>query len=120
MYRLREEKEELRRKYLEKRNAMTPEEKLKKDNQIISRFTSLVSYRYSDTLLLYYPTKGEIDTRPLIRSSISLGKRVALPVCCEEGSRMDFYYINLDEMMFFLFFYSFIFNLLFNKNYFIL
>ena len=97
MYRLREEKEELRREYLEKRNAMTPEEKLKKDNQIISRFTSLVSYRYSDTLLLYYPTKGEIDTRPLIRSSISLGKRVALPVCYEEGSRMDFYYINSED-----------------------
>lgn len=96
MYRLREEKQELRRKYLAMRAAIPPEEKLKMDNRILNLFTSLISYRYADTILMYYPTKGEVDTRPLIRVAIEAGKKVALPVCYDD-SRMDFYFIGSED-----------------------
>ena len=97
MYGLKEQKQELRRDLLQKRESIAYEAKEKMDNRILSLFTSLISYRYSDTLLLYYPTKGEVDTRPLIQTALKAGKRVALPVCHETGSVMDYYFIHSDN-----------------------
>ena len=96
MYRLKEEKDALRKKYLAMREAISPEDKQKMDNRIMNLFTSLISYRYSDILLMYYPTRGEVDTRPLIRSALAAGKKVALPVCLSE-SEMDFYFIESED-----------------------
>jgi len=93
MYRLREEKQELRSLYLEKRENMDPETKREMDNRIFKRFTSLISYRYSETLLLYYPIRGEVDTLPIISGALTAGKRVALPVCYDNG-RMEFFLIK--------------------------
>ena len=97
MYGLKEQKQELRRDLLKKRDDITSEAKEKMDNRILALFTSLISYRYSDTLLLYYPTKGEVDTRPLIKTALNAGKRVALPVCQETGSVMEYYFIRSEN-----------------------
>ena len=97
MYRLREEKEELRKKYLEIRRNIDPSLKESMDRKIFTLFTSLISYRYSDTLLLYYPTRGEVDTLPIICAALESGKRVALPVCRENEPRMDYYYISSES-----------------------
>ena len=97
MYGLKEQKQELRGSLLKKRENIPEEAKKKMDNKILTLFTSLISYRYSDTLLLYYPTKGEVDTRPLIRSALKAGKRVALPVCHETGSVMEYYFIESED-----------------------
>jgi len=79
--------------YLEKRENMDPETKREMDNRIFKRFTSLISYRYSETLLLYYPIRGEVDTLPIISGALTAGKRVALPVCYDNG-RMEFFLIK--------------------------
>lgn len=99
MYKLREEKEELRKKYLALRQEMDLSRKEAMDKKITSLFTSLISYRYSDTLLLYYPAKGEVDTTGIIKAALFAGKKVALPLCHESEPRMDYYYINsLDDL----------------------
>ena len=94
MYKLREEKIKMRKKYLEMRKLIDPEQKREMDNRICSLFTNLVSYRYAETLLMYYPKRSEVNTLPIIEAALKAGKRVALPVCNEENSTMEYYYIT--------------------------
>lgn len=99
MYKLREEKIAMRKRYLEMRRALDPDRKSKMDQKIFSVFTSLVSYRYADTVLIYYPKPREVNTLPIIEAALASGKRVALPLCREQNSQMDYYYINsLDDL----------------------
>lgn len=97
MYQIKEQKNALRKSFSERRSAIDREYKNKLDSKIINRFMSLASYRYADTILLYYPVKGEIDVRPIISASLAAGKRVALPRCEDKGSVMNFHYINSPE-----------------------
>lgn len=97
MYQIKEQKNALRKSFSERRSAIDREYKNKLDSKIINRFMSLASYRYADTILLYYPVKGEIDVRPIISASLASGKRVALPRCEDKGSVMNFHYINSPE-----------------------
>ena len=99
MYQIKEQKNALRKSFLERRSSIPDEYKDKLDSKILSRFMALTVYRYADTMLVYYPVKGEIDVRPLISAALSAGKRVALPRCESKGSVMNFHYINsLDEL----------------------
>lgn len=93
-YQIKEEKNALRKMYAEKRSSLDAEKKRLLDEKIIERFISLATYRYTHTLLLYYPVKGEIDVRPLITHALGSGKRVALPKCEAKDSVMHFHYIN--------------------------
>lgn len=94
MYQIKEEKKALREKFAKKRSEMEPEYKKALDKKIVERFKALATYRYAETLLLYYPVKGEIDVTPLISDALNAGKRVALPRCESHGSIMHFHYIN--------------------------
>lgn len=99
MYEIREEKKKTRAKCRLIRSEIEKSNKKELDNGICDAFTSLVSYRYADTILAYYPAKGEIDSRPIIEKALLQGKRVALPYCYEEDGKMDFFYISsLDEL----------------------
>ena len=92
-YNLREFKKQLRAEYLARRRALSAQEKTILDRKIVSTFTSLSSYRYADTLLLYYPRPDEIDTRPILAAALEAGKQVALPRTRENG-QMDFHFIR--------------------------
>ena len=93
---LRDEKNALRAQYQTRRRQLSPEVKSALDAKIVDRVRSLVSYRYAQTLLLYYPKSGEIDTVPLAKSALLSGKRVAFPVTREDG-RMDFRLVENPE-----------------------
>ncbi|MBE6618737.1 MAG: 5-formyltetrahydrofolate cyclo-ligase [Ruminococcaceae bacterium] len=99
MYQIKEEKKALREEYSKKRSEMDLEHKKSLDKKIIERFKALATYRYSHTLLLYYPIQGEIDVTGLINDALRSGKRVALPRCESHGSVMHFHYINsIDDL----------------------
>ena len=66
------------------------------DQKIVSAFTSLVSYRYAEVLLLYYPRSDEIDIRPVITAALAAGKKVALPRC-KNSRQMDFCFIQSES-----------------------
>ena len=91
MYQIKEEKKALREEYSKKRSEMDLEHKKSLDKKIIERFKALATYRYSHTLLLYYPIQGEIDVTGLINDALRSGKRVALPRCESHGSVMHFH-----------------------------
>ncbi len=90
---IKTKKTDLRQEYLEKRRSLSPEERAARDEKICSLILSSASFRYSQTLLAYYPRPYEIDIRPALNAALSLGKRVALPRC-EEEHRMTYRYVE--------------------------
>ena len=81
MYEIRKHKIELRQKYLARREMLSPAVRAGRDAQICRNLLSSAVYRYSDVLLLYYPTGTEVDILPVARAAAKAGKRVAYPRC---------------------------------------
>ena len=82
---IKNEKNALRSEYRKKRAELDAENKKQLDATICRRIVSLSCFRYADTVLLYYPIKGEIDITPVALEALRLGKIVAYPVCGDGG-----------------------------------
>ncbi|MBQ8287363.1 MAG: 5-formyltetrahydrofolate cyclo-ligase [Clostridia bacterium] len=95
-YNLKEHKKQLRADLLARRRSISPDDKARLDGKIVSVFTSLISYRFAEVLLLYYPRPDEIDTRPILAAALAAGKKVAYPRTASDG-RMDFHYIHTED-----------------------
>lgn len=60
---------------------------------------ALVTYRYSDVLLMYVPTRREIDVLPIARHALENGKRIAFPCCDTKNHTMEFRLVSsLDQL----------------------
>ncbi len=94
MYKLKEEKNLMRKDILALRRQLDTQSKAEMDERIFELFKSLVSYRYSDTVLAYYSKPTEVSTQKIIADALSKGKRVALPICFEQNSKMEYRYIE--------------------------
>lgn len=94
MYELRTQKNKIRTHYIDKRKTLQPVIKRLCDEKICSLFMALVSYRYSETLLMYYPTSREIDVLPIARHALSSGKRIAFPCCDTKSHTMVFRFVT--------------------------
>lgn len=86
-------KQILRNKYKEIRRNIKDREK--QDNIIFNKIINLEEYKKSDLILTYVSLKDEVDTVELIKHSLKIGKRVAVPKC--EGDDIVFYYISSFE-----------------------
>ena len=95
---IKEAKTKIRNEYKQKRLSIPLEQKNKMDEEICKRFLSLSSYRYSDTVLLYSPLKGEINTDIILNDALSKGKKVAFPRCIE-NNEMVYHYITSKEQL---------------------
>jgi len=83
-------KQILRNKYKEiRKNIKNKEEQ---DDIIFNKIINLEEYKQSYLILAYVSLKDEVDTIELIKYSLKIGKRVAVPKC--EGDDIEFYYIN--------------------------
>ncbi len=69
----------LRRKMLERRNALSVEEYIQRSLDIEQRLISTEAYSHAEVLALYYSIHNEVDTRELIELSLGTGKKVLLP-----------------------------------------
>ena len=87
MYEIREEKKKIRSKCRLLRADIEKMNKSELDARICEAFTSLVSYRYADTLLAYYPAKGEIDVRPVIERLSRRAKGLPSPSAMRRKAR---------------------------------
>ena len=94
MIEIKQRKNELREAYKEKRRLLSPEEKREKDGKICELFMSLVSYRYSDTILMYSPLKNEIDVLPIGKNALEKNKNVAFPLCDSTKSTMTYHLVT--------------------------
>lgn len=92
-------KKHLRNQYRQYRLNIPEDIKSEYDKKICDTLMQMVSFRYSETILMYAPLKGEIDIMPIAKKALELGKRVAFPRCVEDPRNLDFKYVSsLDEL----------------------
>ena len=96
---IKEKKTEIRKEYLARRAALAPEEKKRRDEKICQLILLSASFRYSETILAYYPREHEIDILPALRRALAMGKRIALPRCEGEHIMTYRYVESLDGLM---------------------
>ena len=87
---LTEAKKELRKKFKELRRSIPTENKSNMDTKMCNRFLYSRFFTEANTLLCYYPIKGEPDILPIIDRALKTGKKVAFPVCDRESKKMTF------------------------------
>lgn len=98
MYQIKDAKDRLRAEYKEKRAQIPQNIRKVYDEKICNRIMSLVSYRFSDTVLLYAAINSEINLEYLANSALACGKKLAFPRCRENG-KMTFHYVtSLDDL----------------------
>jgi len=94
MYYLKQEKDKIRSVYLEKRALLPSEFTEKASLSVCRRIATLISYRYSDTVLLYCPIESELNILPLFDIAKADKKRIAFPKCRKQTRTMKYYYVN--------------------------
>lgn len=100
MIQIKHEKNKLRAELLAVRDRLDPAEKAANEEKIFGYFRELATYRYSDTLLLYSPIKGEPDVNVVAEAALADGKRIAYPVTDPANRTMKFFYVNSpDELV---------------------
>ena len=65
--------------------------------EIMDKFLRLPCFNSAKCVLLYASKLGEVHTDGIIRSALSLGKKVALPVTIKEGHVLELYEIKSVE-----------------------
>lgn len=94
---VREQKNELRAKFREKRRNLSPELKAQWDKQICARLLSLVSVRYADEILSFSPLSGEVDVNEFNAHVMKSEKAFYLPRCKEGTREMSFHLVCAPE-----------------------
>lgn len=96
---VRDQKNELRAKFKEKRKALDLNLKELYDKEISQRILSLAGLRFADTVLSYSPLGGEVDISKVNEAIIKSGKRLALPRCIKNTPIMEFRIVDsLDKL----------------------
>lgn len=92
-------KQELRQKYKQYRREITDDERALLDLALCRNITELASFRYAETVLMFYPTFREPNILDVAKEALRRGKRIAFPVCDVESHTMTFKYVSsLDEL----------------------
>lgn len=87
-------KSALRSKHKSSRRSMNKNDKLAKDFKIFQNFILSDLFLKSDVILIYVSSEIEVDTREIIEYSLSVGKKVAVPVSISDDFSLKFYFIN--------------------------
>ena len=88
------EKKELRAKYLALRSQLSDDVRKEKDARLFETLTSLACFKTADTLLAYYPVRGEVGLISIVEEALRLGKKVAFPISDKESLTLDFRIIS--------------------------
>lgn len=97
MYEIRKHKTEIREYYLEKRRAIDSETKSNLDRKITQVILGSATYRYADTILLYYAKDDEVNINEVAWTAIKAGKKVAFPRTNPEDRSMQFLYVTGED-----------------------
>jgi len=82
------EKIEIRNKNLELRDKMSEDEVNSFSEKIISTLKKLPAFKKSNNIMLYLSFNNEVDTFRLIEYCFKHGKKVIVPFCLKEGTRI--------------------------------
>jgi 5-formyltetrahydrofolate cyclo-ligase len=88
----------IRKEILSRRDSIPPAVKKSKDRAIEERLSGLNEFKTANMIFFFASFRSEVDTFGMIRTSLSNGRRVALPKV--EGKALRLYEIkNLDELV---------------------
>lgn len=87
-------KRELRKKYREIRENMSPQKKSRYDELLKKGFLASREYKNNDIVFAFVSKPIEIDTISIIEAVLKDGKRVAVPRCVTDKREMDFFFIE--------------------------
>ncbi len=87
-------KKELRASFREKRKELAEETKRYRDEAICKAAVDLASFRYAEYVLLYAPTKYEIDVMPIAEAALKKGKKVLFPRCDTVSHTMTYRFVS--------------------------
>lgn len=97
---IREQKNELRKKFREKRKNLSPELKSEWDESICKRLCTLASIRYADEILSFSPLAGEVNITDFNMYALDSGRSLYLPRCKTDGSsEMSFHLVKSLESL---------------------
>ena len=91
-------KDEIRRRILETRRRMTPEEVALKSEQIQRRLYNSTYYLSSRTIMTYVDFQNEVETRSIIRRALGEGKIIAVPLTGPNFTLMPVKIESLDDL----------------------
>lgn len=95
----RDMKNAIRDEYKRLRAELPEQIRAVRDEKICTTVTSLASYRFADTVLLYAPTGGEVDVTAIALHALAAGKRIAYPICNVEEHTMEFKVVSSLECL---------------------
>jgi len=77
-------KEEIRRKILNKRLSLSSKDIRDKSRQVFLNLAETVEYINSQNIMFYVATRSEVQTEEMIKMSIKMGKNVFVPIILPE------------------------------------
>ena len=92
------EKKALRNARLESRDAKPAAERDALDRAICEHIVRSSLFDTAQTILLYYPVKGEINLLAVAKTALTLGKHVAFPRVRARGEMTFHYVMSLGEL----------------------
>lgn len=92
-----EQKRVLRRRMLDLRESLPPEEARRESLAVCERLVRHPAFREGETILFYFPFRKEVDVRPAMEEAWSSGKRVVLPKADPGTKSLSFFSIRRGE-----------------------
>jgi 5-formyltetrahydrofolate cyclo-ligase len=89
-----QDKSELRKELLSKRNNIPPVVRMAKNKMVLERMLSLDEFRNAGIIFFFASFRTEVDTAEMIKSSLSSGKRVLLPKVDKDSHELQLYEIR--------------------------
>ena len=89
-----QDKAEIRKELLRRRDQIPPAVRHEKNRMIRERLLTLGEFRNAGTIFFYASFRTEVDTTELIKTALSLGKRVVLPKVDRDRHELLLYQIS--------------------------
>lgn len=97
MYEIRKHKSDIREYHLAARREMTADKRAELDDKICRAVLSSATYRYADTILMYYAKEDEVNINAVAWEAIKAGKKVAFPKTNPEDRTMVFRFVTSED-----------------------
>ena len=97
MYEIRQHKTEIREQYLAQRREMAEEKKQALEDKLCQVILGSATYRYADTILMYYAKEEEVNINRVAWEAIAAGKKVAFPKTNPEDRSMVFHFVKGED-----------------------
>lgn len=91
-------KDQIRRRVLEMRKLMSPEDVAQKSKQIQQRLFNSTYYQSSRTIMTYVDFQNEVETRGIINRALGEGKIIAVPLTGPNVSLVPVRIDSLDDL----------------------